>query len=243
MNTILQDSPVSYYRQLYSILRDELAGGKWQPGERMPSEAELIVAYGVSRITVRQAFELLVNEGLVYRRRGSGTFVNDSSFATASNRLIGFAADMERRGMQPVTEMVGSRLEPASADMARRLDIETGAELAVLERLRKADGVPMCFERLYLVHHLCPDVLDGDYNETPMHVVLLNRYGIHLTRAQQAARAVAAEEGIAKRLQVAAGSPLLFVERLTRQQSGIPIEFRQLFYRGDRYILFNELHA
>src|SRR5690606_23826032 len=112
MSTILQDSPVSYYRQLYGILRDELAAGKWQPGERMPSEAELIAIYGVSRITVRQAFELLVNEGLVYRRRGSGTFVNVTPFDMESNRINGFAADLRRRGMAPSTQLMDSRLEP-----------------------------------------------------------------------------------------------------------------------------------
>lgn len=243
MSTILQDSPVSYYRQLYGILRDELAAGKWQPGERMPSEAELIAIYGVSRITVRQAFELLVNDGLVYRRRGSGTFVNVTPFDMESNRINGFAADLRRRGMEPSTQLMDSRLEPASADMARHLDVEPGAELAVLERLRAADGAPMCFERVYLVHHLCPEVLDGDYNETPMHEALLERYGIQLTRAHQATRAVAADENLAARLQVAAGSPLLFIERVTCQQSGIPVEFRRMYIRGDRYVLFNELHA
>ncbi len=243
MSALLADGPISFYQQLYTILRQELARGTWKPGERMPSEAELITAYGVSRITVRQAFELLVNDGLVYRRRGSGTYVTIPLIEHGLNRIISFTEDMRRRGLQPDTRLIGMRLEPASADVARRLDIDTGAELAVVERLRLADGVPMSVERSHLVHRLCPGVLEGDYVQTPLHIALLERYGIRLARAHQAIHAMAADKTRAGLLSVSVGAPLFFIERVSFRQGGIPAEFLQIYQRGDRYVLYNELRA
>ncbi len=243
MNALLADGPISFYQQLYTILRQELARGTWKPGERMPSEAELIATYGVSRITVRQAFELLVNDGLVYRRRGSGTYVTIPLIEQGLNRIISFTEDMQRRGLHPDTRLIGMKLEPASADVARRLDIDAGEELAVVERLRLADGVPMSVERSHLVHRLCPGVLEGDYVQTPLHIALLERYGIRLARAHQAIHAMAADKVRASLLSVSVGAPLFFIERVSFRQGGIPAEFLQIYQRGDRYVLYNELRA
>lgn len=243
MSTILTDSPISYYQQLYTILRDELTRGKWKAGDRMPSEAELIAAFGVSRITVRQAFDLLVNDGLVYRRRGSGTFVASRPVEQGLNRIVCFNEDMEQRGLRPETRLITAHLEPAEVDIALRLDIAPGAELAVLERLRLADGEPMSVERAYLVHRLCPGVLDGDYVHTSLHKALLEQFGIRLARAEQAIRAIPADKGIANTLSVLPGTPLFYIERVSFRQAGIPVEYLQIYQRGDRYVLYNELRA
>lgn len=243
MNVILADSPVSFYHQLYTILRKELVRGTWKPGERMPSEAELIAIYGVSRITVRQAFDLLVNDGLVYRRRGSGTFVTAPPIELGLNRIISFTEDMQRRGMHPETQLLATRLEPAADEIAFKLDIEPGAELAVVERLRLADGVPMSIERSSLIHRLCPGVLDGDYAHTSLHTALLERYGIRLARANQAIRVTAADAALAGKLSVPVGAPMFYIERVSFGPAGIPVEYLETCQRGDRYVLYNELRA
>lgn len=241
--SLVADSQVSYYRQLYTILRREIIHGVWKPGERMPSEAELITTYGVSRITVRQAFDLLVNDGLVYRRRGSGTYVTVPLIEHGLNRIISFSEDMQRRGLHPGTEVIASCLEPASEDIAARLDMEPGTELAVLERLRLADGEPMSLEKSHLVHHQCHGLLDSDFSLTPLHEVLRERYGIRLARANQAVRAIAADKLLAGRLRVHVGAPLFYIERVSFRQAGIPIEYLQIYHRGDRYVLYNELRS
>lgn len=243
MTAILQDSKISYYQQLYSILRKEIARGVWKPGDRLPSEAELIKAYGVSRITVRQAFELLVHDGLVYRRRGSGTYVTIPPIEHGLNRIISFTEDMQRRGLHPGTEVIIGRLEPATMEIAAKLDIEPGTELAVLERLRLADGEPMSLEISHLVHRLCLGVLESDYALIPLHEALRERYGIRLARANQAIRAVAADKTLAARLLVPAGSPLFYIERVSFRQANTPVEYLQVYHRGDRYVLYNELKA
>lgn len=243
MNVILQDSQVSLYKQLYTILRRGIGRGEWQPGDRMPSEAELIEAYGVSRITVRQAFDMLVQEGLVYRRRGSGTFVAIPTIQHGLNRIISFTEDMQRRGLHPETEVIVVGLRPALLEIAENLYVAPGAELAVLERLRLADHEPMSLEISHLVHALCPGILDGDYAQTPLHEALNDRYDIRLTRAQQSIHAIAADRSLAGRLRVPAGAPLFYIERTSYDQMGTPVEYLQLYHRGDRYVLYNELRG
>lgn len=243
MTSINTDSPISYYQQLYTILRKEIDRGTWKPGERMPSEAELITAYGVSRITVRQAFDLLVDDGLIYRRRGSGTFIAKTPVEFGRNHFVSFAEDMHRRGLKPETRVVAARLEPASREIAARLNIETGCELAVLHRLRLANGKPMSVERAHLVHRFCPGILDGDYADSSLYEALRDRFGIRLARASEVIKAVAADKALAEVLTVPAKSPLVYIERVAFRQAGIPFEYLQCYYRGDRYALYNELHA
>lgn len=241
MTAIVHDSQLPYYQQLYDILRRQITSGFWKPGDRLPSEAELTDQYQVSRIVVRQAFDMLVNEGWVYRRRGRGTFVTTPTIEHGLTRIISFTEDMQRRGMHAGTKVLSARLEPASAELAEKLNVTPGTELAVLERLRLADEEPMSIEVSRLVHRLCPGILESDYANTPLHAALMDRYDIRLVRANQAIRAVAADRTVATQLGVAAKSPLFYIERTSFSQYGMPVEFLQLYHRGDRYVLYNEL--
>jgi GntR family transcriptional regulator len=241
MVAITHDSQIPYYRQLYDILRDELIGGKWRPGERMPSESELIEQYGVSRITVRQSLDMLVKEGRVYRRRGRGTFASMPTIEQGLTRIISFTEDMEQRGLHPGTRVLSSRLEPASEETAGRLNLAPGSELAVLERLRLADGETMSLEISHLDHSLCPGILDGDYARTPLHEALRDLADIRLVRAHQSIRAVPASRELAGILSVTVKAPLFYIERVSYSQFGVPVEYLQIYHRGDRYVFYNEL--
>ncbi len=244
MDTIIQDSQVSYYKQLYIILRNDIARGVWKPGDRIPSEAELIDIYGVSRITVRQAFELLVNDGLVYRRRGSGTFVAAAEGEKGARRMTDIDEELRRLGLEPETRVLTATLRPATAEIAARMGVEAGVELAVLERLWLADGEPMSLERVHFVHRFCPGLLAAigeTAGNAAVREALLVRYGIRLTRTRQSVRAVAADGPVAAALAVAVGMPVLAIERISFQQAGLPIEYFQASHRGDRYILNSEL--
>lgn len=241
MTTIVHDSQRPYYQQLYDILRRQITSGHWKPGDRLPSESELIDQYEVSRIVVRQAFDMLVNEGWVYRRRGRGTFVTTPTIEQGLTRIISFTEDMQRRGMHAGTKILSARLEPAPDDVAAKLNVAPGTELAVLERLRLADGEPMSIESSHLVHRLCPGILEGNYAATPLHAALMDRYDIRLVRATQAIRAVSADKPVAAQLGIATKSPLFYIERTSFSQYGMPVEFLQLYHRGDRYVLYNEL--
>lgn len=243
MDAIDRTIKLPYYQQLYEILRNGITRGEWKPGDLIPPESELIKTYRVSRITVRQVLGMLVQDGLVYRERGRGTFVAHPTVDQALGRIVSFTEDMRRRGFKPASRLLSSSLVAASPEIATRLQVEPAAELACIRRLRLADDEPMSVEESYLIHRACPGIL-AVYNprSDSLRELLQRRYGIHIARAKQVIRAIAAPRELARLLSIPARSPLLFVERVSYSQQGIPIEYLKIYYRADRYALQNELH-
>jgi GntR family transcriptional regulator len=242
MRRLDRASKLPLYYQLYEILRGRMSAGEFQPGDMIPAEPDLITEYGVSRTTVRQVLDLLVNEGLIYRQQGRGTFVAHPTVEQTLVRIISFTDDMRQRGVQPSTRVLSAGIISAPQDIADKLEIAPGEELARLERLRLVDGEPMSIEESYLVHRYCPGVLDGDYASNPLRQALEANYGIRLVRARQVIRAILATASLARVLAVPARSALLFIERVSCSQQDIPVEFLRIYYRGDRYSLYSELH-
>jgi GntR family transcriptional regulator len=239
--TINRHSKLPYYQQLHDILRAKIDRGEWSPGDTIPSESELIDQYEISRITVRQVLDMLVKEGLIYRERGRGSFVAHPTLEQTMNRIVSFTEDMRQRGFIPGTRVLSARLVPASKDISEKLQVPEGEILARIERLRTADGEPMSIEESYLVHRYCPSVLQHDYAVLPLREILDRDYGIRLVYAKQGIRAIQASQELAGLLKIKPDSPLLFIERVTYSQGEIPVEFLHIYYRADRYSLYNEL--
>ncbi|NDJ77115.1 MAG: GntR family transcriptional regulator [Chloroflexi bacterium] len=238
---ISRDSKIPFYYQLYEILRGKIVRGEWEPGDMLPTETDLLEQYEVSRSTVRQALDMLVSEGQITRQRGRGSFVAHPTVEQGLSRIISFTEDMRQRGMEPHTEVLSKELVPATAEIATRLKIEAGEELARLERLRLADDEPLSIEEAYLVHKLCPGVLDQDYALYPLRETLSQKYGIRLVYARQNIRAITASKKMANALGIKFAAPLLYIERISFSDKDIPVEFIRFFHRGDRYVLYNEL--
>jgi len=243
MDRISRYSKLPLYHQVYEIVRGNILNGHWQPGDMLPPESELVTTYDVSRTVVRQALDQLVNEGLIYRQRGRGTFVTHPTVEQSLVRIISFTDDMRQRGCVPGTEVLFTGLVPAPDEIAARLEIEPGVELARMDRLRLADGEPMSIEQSYLVHRYCPGILDGDYASNPLREALEQRYNVRWTRASQVIRATSATSEMARLLSVKPRSALLHIERVSYWQGSIPVEFLRIYYRGDRYSLYCELQG
>jgi GntR family transcriptional regulator len=241
-DNINRQSKVPYYQQLYEILRGKIDQGIWRPGDMIAPESELIESYQVSRSTVRQVLDMLVQEGLIYRQRGRGSFVAHPTLEQTMLRIVSFTEDMRQRGFEPGTSVLTSRLISAPQEIAVKLEINLGEELAHVKRLRLADGEPMSIEESYLVHRYCRGVLEHNYAEQPLREILERDYGIRLVHARQTIRAILATKDQAKLIDVPEKSALLFIERVTYSQDAIPVEFLRIYYRSDRYSLYNELH-
>ncbi len=239
---ISRSSKIPLYHQLYEELRSQILNGELEPGDMLPTESELLDQYGISRNTVRQALDMLVNDGLIVRERGRGTFVAQPKIEQGLTRIISFTEDMRRRGLKPGTRVLQRRLVPAPEHIAETLGVPVGEELAHLERLRLADGAPMSIEKSYLVHRYCPGVLERDYSRVPLREALAREYNIFLVHARQHISAIAAPVDIATHLDIAPGAPLLYIERTTFTATETAVEYLQIYNRGDRYTLYNELY-
>ena len=232
------------HSQVYELLRGKITAGEWKPGDLLPTESQLIDQYQVSRATVRQALDALVNEGFIYRERGRGTFVAHPTVEQGLVRIVSFTEDMRQRGFTPGTQVLGAGLVAAPPDIAVTLGIATGDEMVRIERLRLADGEPMSVEESYLVHAYCPDILRlHDFSEEPLRECLERAYDIRLVGARQSIRAIAATAGLAGLLCIEATAPLLHIERVSFSQFNVPVEYLRVYHRGDRYVLYNELRG
>ena len=227
----LGDGPLPKHVQLREILR-ELAAGELLPGSPVPSERDLAVRYGVSRLTVREAVGQLVADGVLVRVRGKGTFTTRPRIDSTLH-LASFSEDMRRRGMHPETELLGSAEQVPPATTAEALGLPAERSAYWLFRLRKADGAPMAVERGWYHPDLVPGLLDRPLTDS-LYTLLDRGYGVRLEQGTQTVLAEGADPETARLLGVRPGSPVLVFRRISTAQ-GRPVEDMTSWYRGDLY--------
>ncbi|WP_408014307.1 GntR family transcriptional regulator [Saccharopolyspora elongata] len=228
---VLRDGPTPKHAQLREILR-ELASEELLPGAPVPSERDLAVRYGVSRLTVREAVGQLVAEGLLVRVRGKGTFTTRPR-VDSQLHLASFTEDMRRRGMQPETVLLDANEAIPPPTTAEALGLRPDQPAYWLYRLRKADGAPMAVERGWYHAGLLPGLLDHDLSDS-LYTLLARNYEVQLESGTQTVLAEGADAETARLLGVRTGSPVLVFRRISTAQ-GRPIEDMTSWYRGDLY--------
>ena len=219
------------YEEVRVALAAELEGRV--ADEPLPSERELMVSYGVSRMTVRQAIAGLAEAGLVYRVQGSGTFVADPARVTKSLHLTSFTEDIRGRSMTPGSELLVSERVPADAAAALALSLEPGTEVVHVERLRTADGSPMCLENAWVPGTLVRDLFRSDGSASLYD--MLARVGARPEYAEQRVTATVLPRREAELLQVPTSSAALVVARVTFDARSRAVERAVSLYRADRY--------
>ena len=228
---VLEAGPVSKTAQLRSIL-EELVTTSLAPHAAIPPERKLMTRYGVSRSTVREAIRQLVEEGVLYRVQGKGTFVAGER-VQSDLHLASFTEDMRRRGLVPATIVRSSRLNEAPLAVRAALGLGAGALVLEIERLRLADGTPMALERGYYPAELLPELGEKDLTRS-LYATFATEYGLRIDNAEQAVWAEAADVQIAGTLGIAAGAPVMVFRRTSSAGSAF-LEHVTSWYRGDRY--------
>ncbi|MBC7099301.1 GntR family transcriptional regulator [Candidatus Bipolaricaulota bacterium] len=223
------------YARIKDWLRLEIEAGRYRPGDRIPTEHELMERFGVSRATVRHAIQELVLEGWLYRVQGSGTFVARPKYRQTLSRLTSFSEDMQLLGLTPRARLLQFQVEEARPPVAEALGIPPGSQVLRIERLRYADDEPMAINLSILPRELLPDLNPAELEGKSLYGILEKKYGFILSRAEQTLEPALADEYTAKLLEVPVGSPLLLVEGVVYLKNGVPIEWVQIRYRGDRY--------
>lgn len=225
-------SPVPLYFQLSQQLEAAIERGTLTPGSLLGNEIDLAGRLGLSRPTVRQAIQSLVDKGLLVRRRGVGTQVVHSQVKRPLE-LSSLYDDLEAAGQKPATRVLRNTVEPATARVAAALGVAEGDEVHLIERLRYAHGEPMAELRNHLPVGLL--ALDTPQLEATGLYRLMRGAGITLHSARQSVGARAATEAEAALLAESAGAPLLTMERTTFDDTGRAVEYGTHVYRASRY--------
>ena len=226
------------YAQTAEALRARLSQKIWRQGDRLPSETELCREFGVSSITMRRAIGMLVAEGLLVRIQGKGTFASgDHTLVLGPPQLTSFTQDMERRGWRASARVVAVTFAPASAAVAAKLGVAEGAPTVVVKRVRIADDAPIAIQTAHLPSLIFPGLERYDFSRESLYRVLERDYEVRPVNAAETYRASTAEDSEADLLDVAPGSPVFRVERVTSDGTGRRIELAESVIRGDRYTL------
>jgi GntR family transcriptional regulator len=226
-------SPATLYTKVEETIAAEIADGEYRPGDRLPSEDELLRRFGVSRITVRRAVQNLVLRGLLEIRRGRGTFVLEPRIEAELTKLSGFVEDMNAAGRKASARVLSHGVVPATARIAEHLHLGRGTRVMRIERVRLADGLPVSFDQTWLPLSLGKKIVRNDLRRHPIFTLLEKKYGVSLLEADYALEAVAASAVVAEALQVPAGTPIFQIERSSRTTNCEPIDYEILSYRGD----------
>jgi GntR family transcriptional regulator len=227
-----RSSPVPLYYQLAQQLESAIEHGRLAPGSLLGNEIDLAGRLGLSRPTVRQAIQSLVDKGLLVRRRGVGTQVVHSQVKRPLE-LSSLYDDLQAAGQSPATQVLRNEPVPASAEVAAALGVAEGSEVIMLERLRLTHGEPMA----YLCNFLPPDLLDLDNAQLEATGLyrMMRTAGITLHSAHQAVGARNATQDEADLLAEEAGSALLTMRRTTYDDKGRAVEYGTHIYRASRY--------
>lgn len=218
------------YRRLAGQLAQDIDAGRYRVDQALPSERALVESLGVSRVTARKAIDELVARGLVQRRHGSGNFIAPRLEQTLS-RLTGFTEELRQRGYHPASVWLAREIRVADTRECQQLVLSPPAQVASLERLRLADGVPMALELSVLPVAVLPQpgALEGSLYA---HLAVTGHAPV---RAVQHIRALNADARTAQLLGVPLATALLWVARTAYLASGQPVEHTVSYCRSDYY--------
>jgi GntR family transcriptional regulator len=236
-----RDGGIPLYRQIFLALRDEILSGQRGHATMLPTEHELVASYGISRITARRALDELAENGLVERKRRTGTRVTfhapeapiEANIDQAVESLIAF-------GRRTKVDVISFAHEPATSEMATLLGLEAGQTVVRALRIRRLNDMP-----LGAIESLVPERfaagLSGDALTTTPLLELIQRSGHAIGGGTQRISATVADPALATLLQVEPRAAVIRIDRLVRDRDGTALLATTAQYRGDRYHLSVDL--
>lgn len=224
---------VPLYCKLAESIEEKINEGIWKQGSRIPSERELSMMYGMSRITVRNAIDELARQGKLEKVQGKGTFVLSKSIIQNLGNVYSFSREMEKQGKISSTKLLSRELLKADRKLADRLGINEGERIIYIERLRCADGcIPIMIERTYFVFETYDFILNIDLEKESLYKSLENDYGIVINKAVETFKACELNPLECKLLNCAKNQYGLLVKRTSYSNDRI-VCYSTIVLKGD----------
>ncbi|MGY3717723.1 GntR family transcriptional regulator [Sutcliffiella cohnii] len=226
-------SPLPIYYQLETYIKNLIESGQLNPGDSLPSEREYAERFEISRMTVRQAINSLVQSGLLYRKKGSGTYVAEKKLEQKLQGLTSFSEDMKNRGMKASSTIIKFEEIEATPLIANELRLKESSKIYEIMRVRHADDEPMAIE----INYMLPTIVSGLTEDvlTKSTYAFFEASGLYIEHATQIIETAKATNYQAQLLNINENDSLLLIQRKTYLQDGTPLEFVKSYYRGDRY--------
>ncbi|WP_231097581.1 GntR family transcriptional regulator [Streptococcus gallolyticus] len=223
---------------MHDAIKKEIDGGVWEIGQRLPSERDLADDYEVSRMTLRQAITLLVEEGILERRVGSGTYVASHRVQEKMRGTTSFTEIVRSQGKTPSSQLISYQRKTANEAEIQQLQLKATDTVVRMERVRFADNVPLVFEVASIPEKLIQSFNQEDITEHFFQTLTDNGYEIG--KSQQTIYAKNASERVANYLKVPKNHAVLALTQVSYFTDGRPFEYVHSQYVGDRFEFYLE---
>ena len=226
------------YIQIHDQIKKDIDQGVWEVGQRLPSERQLSEDFAVSRMTLRQAVTLLVEEGVLERRVGSGTFVASTRVQEKMRGTTSFTEIIKAQGKEPSSKLISYRRTLPSKKEVDQLGLKPTDNIIRMERVRYADKVPVVYEVATVPEKF---IKTFKKEEVTSHFFqTLEEHGYRIGKSQQTIYARLASEKIASYLEIAKGHPILGLTQISYFDDGTAFEYVKSQYVGERFEFYLE---
>ncbi|WP_125153504.1 GntR family transcriptional regulator [Clostridium rectalis] len=236
MKKASKNSPLPLHHQIKEILQEMIENEELNPGDAIPTERELCEFQEVSRMTVNKAIMSLVNEGLLYREQGKGTFVSKPKRNQQISQLRGFTEEMRDKGLDTDTQILSFQIKDATKQIKSVLCMPIGENKVIeINRLRRGAGEPVAIETVWIPHNLCMDLTEETITDKSLYSTFRDKYNYYLKQAKQTIEPILLNEYESSLLNQEENAPALLFRRTTYLENEIPIEYTKAIYRSDIY--------
>ncbi|WP_279389205.1 GntR family transcriptional regulator [Scopulibacillus darangshiensis] len=242
MEPLEHGSFIPLYHQLKDRLKKSIDSGSWETGDKIPSENQLMDQYNVSRNTAKKAIEELVQEGILYRIQGKGTFVAKPKLEQSLMGFYSFSKVLKDQGMNPKDIILKVNETEPDPKVREALQLDEGETVVEMKRLRCANDEPFILESSYLPKRVVSDLNQLDnVGQVSLYDLLEQKFNVVVSRAKEAFEPVLIRKEESRYLKTEEGLPALLLERIAYEVNGTPVEFCRSIVRGDRCRFYTEL--
>lgn len=227
------------YIKIHDQIKKEIEEGKWQVGDRLPSERELSETFDVSRMTLRQAIQTLADEGILERKIGSGTYVARKKVQETMLGTTSFSNIIRSQGRVPSSETISYFVTKPSSSEMEKLKVDKNTDILKMERIRFADDIPICFEVASIPYHFISG-FDKSEITTSFYKVIADQGHRIIGKSSQTISALVASEKIAHYLDIRKGDAILRLRQISYFADGTPFEYVRSQYAGERFEFYME---
>ena len=231
-------SPIPIYQQIKDWLRGNILNGTWGEDYQLPAEDDLAQALNVNRGTLRNAIKSLMEEGLLIRIHGKGTFVTHSKVEQPlAESLMTFSEALIQQNIAYTTTTLQQQVIPADEDLAALFHLDLDAPILWLQRVRHVENKPIIYFANYVPTANFPQIEQKDFSTRRLFDVMEHDYGLKIAWAQRYFEACTADAQVAAALNISVGSPVMYAKQITYSNNDVPIEASDIWIRGDSFRL------
>lgn len=225
---------IHLYAKVAREIRHQIDNGTYQEGDRLPSERKLCETFEASRITIRQALELLEDQRVIVRKHGVGTYVLPSQYNQILDNLYSFKDEIEKSGETPSTKMIDIELVKVDDYLQEKMGLPLNSTVYKLSRIRLADNVPLVLEHSYIPAAIAPELDRFNFSRVSLYQTLKREYGIEINKSYETLKATKLNKEEAERLQKENEDIAMYIQRFAYKDGGI-IEYTRSIVAGDKY--------